>query len=80
MERFTFSDGRVQARLADALLLKADVTLNTAEDKALLTRFNLFGPPGILFFDPQGREVPGVKVVGFQDAERFLATLDQVMR
>jgi thiol:disulfide interchange protein DsbD len=80
MERFTFSDGRVQTRLADALLLKADVTLNTAEDKALLKRFNLFGPPGILFFDPQGREVPGVKVVGFQDAERFLATLDQVMR
>ncbi|HSO07102.1 MAG TPA: protein-disulfide reductase DsbD [Pelomicrobium sp.] len=80
MERFTFSDGRVQARLADALLLKADVTLNTPDDQALLKRFNLFGPPGILFFDPQGREVPGVKVVGFQDADRFLATLDSVMR
>jgi thiol:disulfide interchange protein DsbD len=80
MERFTFSDPRVQAKLADALLLKADVTLNTAEHKALLKRFNLFGPPGILFFDPQGREVPGIKVVGFQDADDFLATLDTVMR
>lgn len=80
MERFTFSDSRVQARLADALLLKADVTLNTPDHQALLKRFNLFGPPGILFFDPRGREVPGVKVVGFQDADRFLATLDTVMR
>ncbi|MFZ5558928.1 MAG: protein-disulfide reductase DsbD [Pseudomonadota bacterium] len=80
MERFTFSDGRVQAKLADVLLLKADVTLNTAEHQALLKRFNLFGPPGILFFDPQGREVPGIKVVGFQDADKFLATLDTVLR
>jgi thioredoxin:protein disulfide reductase len=77
MERFTFSDPSVQARLAGALLLKADVTANSAEDRALLKRFDLFGPPGTIFFDPQGREVAGTRVIGYQDAERFLATLQR---
>jgi len=80
MERFTFSDAAVQARMQQFVLLKADVTANTAEDKALLKRFSLFGPPGIIFFDREGREVKGVRVVGFQPAERFGATLDTVLR
>jgi len=75
MERFTFADPRVRARLAGWLLLQADVTANSAEDKALLAHFKLFGPPGIVFFDPSGREVPGVRVVGFQDADAFLSSL-----
>lgn len=79
MERFTFSDPRVQAKLRDVVLLQADVTRNTPEDAALLKRFNLFGPPGILFFDRQGREIPGTRVVGFQKADQFLATLERAM-
>jgi len=77
MERFTFSDPQVQARLAGFTLLKADVTANSADDKALLARFGLFGPPGIIFFDTQGREVRSVRVVGFQDAPRFLQSIAQ---
>ena len=46
MERFTFTDAAVQKRLAGALLLKADVTANNAQDRELLKRFRLFGPPG----------------------------------
>jgi thiol:disulfide interchange protein DsbD len=65
----------VQARLAGFTLLKADVTANSDENKALLARFGLFGPPGIIFFDPRGREIPGVRVVGYQDAGTFLKTL-----
>jgi thiol:disulfide interchange protein DsbD len=76
MERFTFSDPAVQARLAGFKLLKADVTANNADDKALLARFGLFGPPGILFFDSTGKEKKAVRVVGFQDAATFLRTLD----
>jgi thiol:disulfide interchange protein DsbD len=57
------------------LLLQADVTANNADDKALLKRFQLFGPPGIVFFDAQGQEVIGRRVIGFQDAPRFLASL-----
>ena len=58
------------------LLLQADVTSANAEDRALLKRFSLFGPPGIIFFDAQGREIKGLRVIGYQNAERFLRTLD----
>ncbi|TDM08268.1 MAG: protein-disulfide reductase DsbD [Ideonella sp. MAG2] len=75
MERFTFTDPAVQAKLAKALLLKADVTANTAADKALLKRFHLFGPPGTIFFDAQGRELTEVRVMGFQSARDFEKTL-----
>ncbi|MCP5267739.1 MAG: protein-disulfide reductase DsbD [Zoogloeaceae bacterium] len=75
MERFTFSDPRVQQQLANTLLLQADVTANSDEDKALLQRFDLFGPPGIIFFDKAGEEIKGVRVIGFQNAETFLASL-----
>jgi len=75
MERFTFSDAHVQQKLADTLLLQVDVTANNDDDKALLKRFNLFGPPGIIFFDRAGKEINGLRVVGFQNAEAFLQTL-----
>jgi thiol:disulfide interchange protein DsbD len=75
MEAFTFSDARVRQQLGRLLLLQADVTENNAEHMALLKRFSLFGPPGIIFFDAQGREIRGLRVVGYQDAERFLHTL-----
>ncbi len=76
MEAFTFSDARVKSKMDAMLLLQADVTANTAEHKALLKRFSLFGPPGIIFFDAQGREIKGLRVIGYQNAERFLRTLD----
>ena len=59
------------------LVLQADVTANNADDKALLKRFHLFGPPGIIFFDRSGREIEGLRVVGYQPAESFLKTLDR---
>lgn len=71
MERFTFSDPGIQSRLSKAVLLKADVTANTEADKALLRRFQLFGPPGTIFFDASGAEVRGTRVIGFQSAQRF---------
>ncbi|MFO1221176.1 MAG: protein-disulfide reductase DsbD [Burkholderiaceae bacterium] len=71
MERYTFSDPEIAARMSRALLLKADVTANNADDRELLKRFRLFGPPGTIFFDPQGRELDGVRVIGFQNAQRF---------
>ncbi len=75
MERFTFNDPRVRARLDKALLLQVDVTRNTAADRELLKRFNLFGPPGMLFFDAQGRELASQRVIGYQDAAQFLGSL-----
>jgi thiol:disulfide interchange protein DsbD len=78
MEKFTFSDPAVRAKLDRMLLLQADVTGSSDQDRALLKRFALFGPPGIIFFDAQGREIPGLRVIGYQNAERFLRTLSVV--
>jgi thioredoxin:protein disulfide reductase len=75
MEHLTFTDPRVRARLDTLLLLQVDVTQNSPADRALLKRFNLFGPPGILFFDAQGRELAAQRVIGYQDATRFLDSL-----
>jgi thiol:disulfide interchange protein DsbD len=75
MEKLTFSDPRIQAQFANMVLLQADVTANDEQDKALLKRFHLFGPPGIIFFDKQGKEIKGGRVIGYQDAEKFLRSL-----
>ena len=79
LERYTFTDPQVQARFAGMLKLQADVTDNTAEHVALLKRFRLFGPPGIVFFDKKGREINGLRVIGFQPADKFVAVLDQAI-
>lgn len=75
-EQFTFSDPQVRSRLANVLLLQVDVTANNADDKALLKRFGLFGPPAILFFDPAGQELADRRVIGFQNVAQFLGSLD----
>jgi thiol:disulfide interchange protein DsbD len=71
MERYTFTDEAVQAALADAVLLKADVTANDAADQALLRRFGIFGPPTIAFWGPDGAERANFRVVGFMKAGEF---------
>ncbi|WP_310451486.1 protein-disulfide reductase DsbD [Sulfuritalea sp.] len=80
MERFTFAEPKVAARLKQFLLLQADVTANSPDDAALLKRFGLFGPPGIIFFDAGGRELVDLRIIGFQSAEKFLPTLERVLR
>lgn len=79
MERFTFTDAGVAQRMAGMVLVQADVTANNANDRALLKRFRLFGPPGIMFFEPGGKEIAEARVVGFQDAKRFTESLDRVL-
>jgi thiol:disulfide interchange protein DsbD len=75
MERNTFSDAKVQAKLLNTLLLQADVTANSEDDKALLARYQLFGPPAILFYDKQGKEQADFRVTGYQDTAQFLQSL-----
>lgn len=77
LEAYTFNDSRVQQALSEFTLLQADVTNNTEADLALLKRFGLFGPPGIIFFDNQGREQP-LHIIGFQDADTFLNSLQKL--
>jgi thiol:disulfide interchange protein DsbD len=75
MEKLTFVDPGVQAQLANTLLLQVDVTANDADDKAMLKRFGLFGPPGIILFDAQGVEIADSRVIGYQNANKFRASL-----
>ncbi|MGB7803872.1 protein-disulfide reductase DsbD [Buttiauxella sp.] len=74
-EKYTFSDPKVQQRLANTVLLQADVTANNAQDIALLKHLQVLGLPTILFFDDQGREQAQARVTGFMDASTFDAHL-----
>jgi len=78
LERFTFSDAKVQARLKNVILLQADVTANSDDDKALLKKFGLFGPPGIIFFDQSGKE--NGRVIGYENPDKFLASMDGILK
>jgi thiol:disulfide interchange protein DsbD len=79
MEKFTFTDPKVAEKLQGFVRLQVDVTGNNADDQALLKRFNLFGPPGIILFNPAGQEVATARVIGFQAATQFLASLRKVL-
>ncbi|MEQ1543710.1 protein-disulfide reductase DsbD [Methyloglobulus sp.] len=78
MEAYTFTDTNVKQALAGFVLLQADVTKQTDADKALLTKFNLIGPPAILFFNGSPEENKALRVIGYQDAKTFSKTLQQV--
>jgi thiol:disulfide interchange protein DsbD len=71
MEEYTFTDAGVQAALSNTVLLQADVTKNDDEDKALLERFGVFGPPTIIFFGTDGQQRRGYEVVGYMKAKDF---------
>ena len=75
LQRELHADAAVLAKLKPILLLQADVTANSEADKALLARYKLFGPPGILFFDAAGKELADFRVTGYQDTGQFLKTL-----
>lgn len=79
MEKLTFTDPAVSEKMQDILLLQVDVTANNADDKALLKRFGLFGPPGIIFFDKDGAELRSFRVIGFQTPEVFIQSLDRLI-
>jgi thiol:disulfide interchange protein DsbD len=79
MEAFTFTDGAVQAALSDTVWLQADVTANDAEDKALLDRFGVFGPPTIIFFGTDGQQRHGYEVVGYMKAEVFAEHVNKAL-
>lgn len=76
MDKKTFSDAAVRQKLGSYMLLRADVTANTPEHQALLKRFHLQGPPGIILFDVEGRELTDKRIVGFRAPEAFLSALN----
>ncbi|MBC3918169.1 protein-disulfide reductase DsbD [Undibacterium sp. CY18W] len=77
MERFTFSEPKVSEQLKQVRLLQVDVTANSDMEKALMKRFSLFGPPGIILFDRSGKEVPDSRIIGYLEPERFVQHLSR---
>jgi thiol:disulfide interchange protein DsbD len=77
MEEYTFTDPGVQAALANAVVLQADVTANDEQDQELLQRFGVFGPPTIIFFGTDGQQRHGYEVVGFMKAKDFADHVNQ---
>ena len=79
MEHNTFTDPAVQQALAGVALLQADVTRNSAADKALLQRFGLIGPPAILFFGTDGIERKASRLVGYKAPDVFAPHAQQAL-
>ncbi|QKJ88854.1 Thiol:disulfide interchange protein DsbD [Paramixta manurensis] len=77
-EKYTFSDAQVQSALTAIQLLQANVTANNAQDQALLQHLEVLGLPTILFFDANGKEIPGSRVTGFMDGKAFAAHLQKL--
>ncbi len=80
MEKNVFPVPAVKSMLEKGTLLRADVTQNTREDRALLTRFGLFGPPGTIFFGRDGQEISEGRLVGYVPPQQFLDHLNAVFR
>ena len=80
METYTFTDSKVKQSLTNFVLLQVDVTKNSADDKTLLTHFNLIGPPAILFFGTDKQERLGRRVIGYQDSDTFLSSIQALGR
>jgi len=78
MEAYTFTDPKVKQALAGFVLLQIDVTQDSDDDKALLAKFNLIGPPAILFFGISQLEKTAHRVIGYQNTEAFINTLQRV--
>jgi thioredoxin:protein disulfide reductase len=79
MEVNTFSNSEVNQELQNFILLQADVTKNSADNQALLKRFGLFGPPGILFFDLNSAELKDQRVIGYMPPQRFTERLKKAL-
>lgn len=77
-KEITFKDANVKAKMGEFVLVQADVTKNSDDEKALTKHFGLFGPPGIIFFDANGKKISGKTVVGYQPPEKFLAHLNSL--
>lgn len=73
LDAITFKDPNVIQSLNEYILVRADVTADSEAEKALTKRFNLFGPPAMIFFDTEGHELNNAKIVGFKDADTFIA-------
>lgn len=75
LEHVTFADAGVKAAWKEYVLIQADVTANTDEEKALSKKFGLFGPPALIFYDENGEEIKSKRTIGFIPPDELLKKL-----
>lgn len=80
LEGITFKDPLVLAKLSEFTLLKADVTKNTNDDKAMQKRFSVVGPPALIFWDKESKEIKASQIVGYKNAEEFLSIVNKYFK
>jgi len=80
MERDSFADPAVVQSMAAFKLLRADITANTPQQRELLKRFGLFGPPGLVFLNPQGEELPTKRLVGYTPPQALQSHLQSLLQ
>lgn len=79
MERDVFNDPEIKTLLANFQLLQIDITANNADHQTVLSHFNLFGPPAILFFDTEGKELPQFRIQGELNRDEFNEHISKVI-
>jgi thioredoxin:protein disulfide reductase len=80
LENITFKDIKVYKKLSTFNLLKVDITNNTKEDKKLLNKFNLFGPPALIFWDKNGNNIKQATIIGFKNGQDFLKHINKYFK
>jgi len=75
LEDVTFADADVQEKLSGYVLIRADVTDNTEDEKALSKAYGVFGPPALIFFDKNLKVKNAKTIIGFIEPKDFLAHL-----
>jgi thiol:disulfide interchange protein DsbD len=78
LDKYTFSDERVYSLLNKMNIIKFDITENNIDHAQFLNDYKIYGPPALMFFDNDGKEIESARIVGFIDADKFLIKLNQL--
>ncbi|MDC0933041.1 protein-disulfide reductase DsbD [Arcobacteraceae bacterium] len=76
LDNITFKDAAVKEELSKYQLVKVDVTKNTQDDKALMKKFNLFGPPALIFYK-DGKEELNKRIIGYKNPQEFMENINK---
>ena len=78
LDQYTFSDERVYSLLNKMNIIKFDITENNIDHAQFLNDYKIYGPPALMFFDNDGKEIESARIVGFIDADKFLIKLNKL--
>ncbi len=77
LDEKTFTNPDVIKRLKDFTLIKIDVSDNTPEDIAMMRKYNVFGPPALIFYKDK-KELNSKQLVGYVSYDEFLKHIEDI--